>query len=204
MRAFRVTWTSATEYRKGVCHLDTLVGPGFDWPGPTRFFFVLDGKGATSSFRTPPDSLGTATSAFGLGPPTPPSESHHVVSKLRGPRAGALEIQVRADGRLETYAGRHRLTQPFTRAREPQAREWHMAGHAPERNHRPFPERPCTAVAVSSAANLDNVSDFFIGHTPSLSEDWRGPGEVRGSRKAWLRMASSSFPSATRPPFPGC
>ncbi|MDB5050089.1 MAG: putative protein of unknown function acetylesterase [Fibrobacteres bacterium] len=185
--------TSNRNTGKGVAISDTTVGPGLIGRGQR-----LDGKGAYIRVPDAP-SLNPGSGDFCVSAWVRPDaifRPHQVISK-RVDAGGDYEIQLRADGHVETYVGNTDVTKPLPSAKTLSAGEWHLLAMRRSGTVISFflDGVPDTSFTAPAAADLDNAADFFIGHdAQGLSEDWQGAlDEIRFSRKAmapeWLLLS---------------
>ncbi len=185
--------TSNRNTGKGVAIVDTTVGPGAIGLGQR-----LDGIGAHIRVPNSP-SLNLGAGDFCVSVWARPDSifrSHQLISK-RVNNGGDYEFQLLADGKVESYVGDAGFTDIFPSRRKLPVGEWHLLAMSRTGVRTGFYVDGVLDTAITSAVayNLDNVSDFFIGHDSNgLSEDWQGGlDEVRLSHRAmpveWLRLS---------------
>jgi hypothetical protein len=172
---------------------DTTAGPGAIGRGQR-----LDGLGAYIKAPDAP-SLDLATGDFCMSVWARPDaifRNHQLLSK-RVDSSGNLEFQFRADGHVESYVGTSGASEFFPSRAKPAVGEWHLLAMRRTGKVTGFYVDGVLDTAITSpeAYDLDNNSDFFIGHDArNLDEDFRGAlDEVRVMRRAmpveWLRLS---------------
>ncbi len=188
---------------------DTTVGPGAVGRGQR-----LDGNGAYIKMPDAPSlDLGTGDFCITIwARPDAIFRSHQLVSK-RVTQAGDYEFQLRADAHVESYVGDSVSSEMLPSLGTLGAGQWHLLAMRRSGTTVGYYVDGVldTAKTLAVAHDLDNASDFFIGHdAQNLAEDWQGGlDEVRVSHRAppleWLRLsylnqaAASKLLSAERP-----
>jgi biopolymer transport protein ExbB len=194
---------------KGAGISDTTVGPGAVGRGQR-----LDGNGAYIKVTDHPSlDFGTGDFCISLwARPDAFTHSRQLVSK-RETEGGDYEFQLQTDRRVENYTGEAGASEMLPSRRQLGLGEWHLLAMRRSGGTVGFYVDGVldTADAPAKTFNLDNASDFFIGHdAQNLPEDWQGGiDEVRAARVApsadWLRlsylnqMAGSKLVSPFRP-----
>lgn len=163
---------------------DTAVGPGLIGRGQR-----LDG---TAYVRVPDAaSLDFGTGNFSISlwaRPDVISRSHQLLSK-RENEAGDYEFQVTPEGYVDNFTGEAGGSETLRSRSRLAVGQWHLLAMRRSGSKVGFYVDGVldTSHATAAVFDLDNASDFFIGHdAENLDEGWIGAiDEVRAARKAW-------------------